>query len=276
MNNKLNRKVTLWGTVCMAGMISLGTLGIQEIASAQITPALIANVSQQKSSIGDTWTFTADKDGTYTVKFVYVKYGKDKTEIAKKLVYKVKVAGTSTESKAPIALQTNTLNTVKKGELLTVILPEADKQGYVWVLKDADQSLHSEKQPDGPILFTGDGQENKQTIKTTPNKMFNITLEENPSTGYSWSYKASSNAISLVKEQSQPQNNSNENIVGAPNDKSWTFKAAKAGTYTLTFTSAQPWEKDTSKAETKTYTIVVEDNQTTDQVKTLQYTINVK
>lgn len=47
----------------------------------------------------------------------------------------------------------------------------------------------------------------------------------------------------------------NEHICGAPYQKSWDFKAAKAGTYKIEFSYARPWEKKKAPAKTVEYTV---------------------
>ena len=77
---------------------------------------------------------------------------------------------------------------------------------------------------------------------------FKITLEENGSTGYLWDYTVSEeNALNLVSEESF---SFSPGMAGAPIEKEWTFKALKAGKYTLLYTYRRPWE--TGKEPLKT------------------------
>lgn len=86
---------------------------------------------------------------------------------------------------------------------------------------------------------------------------FSITLEENASTGYLWSYTADAEALKLVSENTQTAKN--PNLVGAPSLKTWVFRAEKAGLFTLNFAYARSWEKDVPPAKTAQYMVIVEE-----------------
>lgn len=86
---------------------------------------------------------------------------------------------------------------------------------------------------------------------------FNISLEENASTGYSWSYKINKKTIKLTNVET-------ENKVGAPTQKMWTFMAKKSGTYKIAFTYLRPWEKDSTPSKKVEYTVKVTDENSSD------------
>ncbi|MEH6890303.1 protease inhibitor I42 family protein [Bacillus sp. JJ864] len=92
-------------------------------------------------------------------------------------------------------------------------------------------------------------------LEVTVGKTFDITLEENVSTGYSWSYTTNTDRIQLVSENVKEPEKSD--AVGMPTKKTWTFKATQAGTYTLKFDYSQTWEKGQKPAQTLTYTVKV-------------------
>ncbi|UNT71709.1 protease inhibitor I42 family protein (plasmid) [Bacillus sp. N447-1] len=92
-------------------------------------------------------------------------------------------------------------------------------------------------------------------LEVKAGKTFDITLEENLSTGYSWSYTTNTDSIQLVTENVKEPEQSD--AVGVPTKKTWTFKATKAGTYTLKFACSQTWEKGQKPAQTLTYTVKV-------------------
>lgn len=93
----------------------------------------------------------------------------------------------------------------------------------------------------------------------TVGQQFNVVLEDNPSTGYEWTYKIDSDNVKLVKQfVSKDGSGTAENpIVGAPSEVTWTFTAASAGTYTITFTQARSWETGVAPAQTMKYVVVV-------------------
>ncbi|MGG4217847.1 protease inhibitor I42 family protein [Paenibacillus jamilae] len=103
-------------------------------------------------------------------------------------------------------------------------------------------------------------QNNRSTAKdekikeVTVGEAFKISLEENSTTGYAWSYTTDSKEIKLISK-SVKEIKAEDKLDGAPTQKNWTFKAGKPGTYTLKFSYARPWEKGASK--TVTYTIKV-------------------
>ncbi len=72
------------------------------------------------------------------------------------------------------------------------------------------------------------------------NDTFQITLEENGSTGYQWDYAIlDASAATLISEDSYCFT---PNAEGAPAQKVWTFKALMPGKYTIQFTYRRPWE----------------------------------
>ncbi len=95
---------------------------------------------------------------------------------------------------------------------------------------------------------------NKRTVKV--GEKFSITLKENTSTGYKWSYTATPSMGLTQMGISTSDGKTSSGTVGEESKKTWTFLANKAGTYTLTFTYAR--EFDSAKpAKTQVYTIVV-------------------
>ncbi len=97
---------------------------------------------------------------------------------------------------------------------------------------------------------------NEHVINVNANKTFDISLEENGSTGYQWFYTVSDpDAFNLISEKSI--DNNDPGIVGAPIQKIWTFEALKSGTYTMTYEYKRPWETGVEPIETVQYSINV-------------------
>lgn len=114
--------------------------------------------------------------------------------------------------------------------------------------------------------------------KVSKGQKFEVSLEENASTGYLWTYNVNSKEVKLLtKKYSQRDNSSakeknaetlkkdttiekNIQMVGVPYDREWTFQAKEKGTYTIKYSYARPWEKDIAPAKTVEYTIVVSDD----------------
>ena len=87
---------------------------------------------------------------------------------------------------------------------------------------------------------------NKQTIESEVDtytlqigQHVDITLNANPSTGYSWSWinKASVTTVDSIAAISVSTNN----VPGSPSQEIWRFKAVKLGSDSIKFRYAQPW-----------------------------------
>jgi inhibitor of cysteine peptidase len=87
-----------------------------------------------------------------------------------------------------------------------------------------------------------------------------ITLESNPSTGYSW-FATSSNPDVIAQmgeaQYQEPQSSSTTPIVGAAGTETLYFEAVKAGTVTLTLDYKRGWETDVAPEKTITITVEV-------------------
>jgi inhibitor of cysteine peptidase len=87
--------------------------------------------------------------------------------------------------------------------------------------------------------------------------IFNITLESNPTTGYSWSIEEPfPEILQKVSNEYKPYNTSG-NIVGSGGTEIWTFKGIAKGNTTLTFQYSRPWEKDVPPIKKELYNISV-------------------
>lgn len=121
---------------------------------------------------------------------------------------------------------------------------------------------------------------------------FNVSLEENGSTGYSWTYSTDSDSIVAISESIPTADLKNDQdklpvdaistnltnkkvstknavkntnikktnagpICGAPTNKVWNLKLDKTGTYKIKFYYARSWEKKKTPAKTVEYTVEV-------------------
>ncbi|WP_241675023.1 protease inhibitor I42 family protein [Paenibacillus luteus] len=98
---------------------------------------------------------------------------------------------------------------------------------------------------------------NVNLINIETGKSFEITLNENTSTGYSWSYVTDEKGLSLESEYIKKSKTENEALVGRAHEKVFMFKAMNSGTYILTFNYSQPWDQGQKAAETKVYTVKI-------------------
>lgn len=90
---------------------------------------------------------------------------------------------------------------------------------------------------DNCVFQNGDMEEKQLTV----NEEFNIKLESNPSTGYTWIPEFDSIFLKLVKSKYILPKNDNF-IFGQPRTQKFTFKALKAGETDLTMVYVRPWE----------------------------------
>jgi predicted secreted protein len=85
---------------------------------------------------------------------------------------------------------------------------------------------------------------------------FAVALEENPSTGYSWSYtvRPPDSVKETAKESFYPDP---QPMIGAPVVTVWKFGAVKEGEATLTFLYYRPWEKPETAVDKKVFRVKI-------------------
>jgi predicted secreted protein len=91
----------------------------------------------------------------------------------------------------------------------------------------------------------------------SPAASVDITLTENATTGYLWSYAVSDEAVLTVTDAGQTAGD--EALVGAPGTHSWRIAGAAAGSATVAFTYSQPWEGG-GIGDAFTYSFTVDEN----------------
>jgi inhibitor of cysteine peptidase len=97
-----------------------------------------------------------------------------------------------------------------------------------------------------------------QTLKK--GEVMSISLESNPSTGYSWFASVSNTAILAQMgepEFTQPTESATP-VVGAPGTQTYYFQAADTGSTTLTLEYKRGWETNVEPAQTITITVEVQ------------------
>jgi len=98
--------------------------------------------------------------------------------------------------------------------------------------------------------------EDTSMITAKVGEEFTITLDSNPTTGYSWKLpeKFSEGIIKLVNHEFQPPETQRK---GAGGKEIWRFKAVTAGKTTITLDYVRLWEKDKEPAKKSTFEITV-------------------
>ncbi len=85
-----------------------------------------------------------------------------------------------------------------------------------------------------------------------------ITLNENATTGFTWSYVCEPEDMMAFDGEEYIQAETDEKLVGAGCLHMFVFKAQKAGEVSLTFNYARSWE-DVEPIETKTYNFIIDE-----------------
>ncbi len=84
--------------------------------------------------------------------------------------------------------------------------------------------------------------DNGTVVDLKTGEMFTISLEGNPTTGYSWEVSGIDPAV--VELAGEPDFKSDSNLIGAGGMFTFTFKAAAAGNAPITLVYHKPWEED--------------------------------
>ena len=95
-----------------------------------------------------------------------------------------------------------------------------------------------------------------QTIEVNAGTQFDvfISLESNPTTGYSWVPVYNQDELALVDEDYQQDENS-QGLVGAGGTQTFRFKALKSGQTQITMSYQRSWEP--SPIQTKVFNVDV-------------------
>lgn len=90
-------------------------------------------------------------------------------------------------------------------------------------------------------------------------QVLSVSLESNPSTGYSWFGKSSDPAILVVmgEPEYQAAEESATPMVGAPGTTTIFFQAVEKGTATITLDYVRSWETDVAPEKTISITVEV-------------------
>ena len=89
------------------------------------------------------------------------------------------------------------------------------------------------------------GADNGKQITLQSGQVVTVTLESNPTTGYSWQVMEIDNTV-LVQEgdPEYKQASGTSGLVGAGGTETFRFKAVGTGETTLSLGYARPWESD--------------------------------
>ena len=107
---------------------------------------------------------------------------------------------------------------------------------------------------DGPKSLTGD--DAGTTVKVRNGDTFQVKLDGNPTTGYSW--EPENLDTSILEQQGDWDFDPESSAVGAGGTVTTTFKAVGAGTTTLRLIYHRPFEQVVAPLETWEVTVEVE------------------
>ena len=101
----------------------------------------------------------------------------------------------------------------------------------------------------GLALFSGCGangtpltdSDNGRNITLNTGEIITLTLESNPTTGYSWQVMEVENAV-LTQDGEADYKSESQNLVGAGGTETFQFKAVGSGKTTLKLGYMRPWE----------------------------------
>jgi inhibitor of cysteine peptidase len=92
-------------------------------------------------------------------------------------------------------------------------------------------------------------------VEVRQNQSFIISLEGNPTTGYSW--EVSTFDERLLRQSAAPEFTPQSDRIGAGGIQTFHFRAIERGETQLTLVYRRPWETGVLPAKTYTVTIVV-------------------
>ena len=79
-------------------------------------------------------------------------------------------------------------------------------------------------------------------LSVSVGQILTVSLEGNPSTGYTWEAVHVPVQLSAVGDATYKQNDAPQNAVGVGGVTTWTYKTVTTGTGTLQFHYHRPWE----------------------------------
>ena len=107
-----------------------------------------------------------------------------------------------------------------------------------------------------PFLFFLSSCNQSNVINARAGEKITITLESNPTTGYSWQLQHPLDE-KIIRLEGSKYVGPRSDRVGAGGEEKWTFLAIKKGSTKITLKYVRPWEKDEPPVKEKTFLIKV-------------------
>lgn len=109
----------------------------------------------------------------------------------------------------------------------------------------------------GPAKTRLTANDNGRQVEVKAGDLIVISLDGNPSTGYTWEASDLDTAMFAQVGETEFKSDS-PGLVGAGGTLTLTFEALRAGSATLTLIYHRPWETDVEPLDTFSITVVVE------------------
>ena len=93
-------------------------------------------------------------------------------------------------------------------------------------------------------------------IQTKVGELFTVTLDANPTTGYSWDFAKPIDGA-ILKLASSEFKRPDTKLMGAGGKQIWTFRAMDKGKTTITLKYFRPWEKDVTPVKVASVEVVI-------------------
>lgn len=100
-------------------------------------------------------------------------------------------------------------------------------------------------------------EDNGGTVEIDVGEVLIISLESNPTTGYSWHVESVDAGVLAQKGEAEFDDSDSEDLVGAPGVEIYRFEARKPGETSLTLLYYRSWEKDVPPLPLETFGIQV-------------------
>lgn len=107
-------------------------------------------------------------------------------------------------------------------------------------------------EPSESYVIKGEKLEVENVIQAKLNQPFNISLDSNPTTGYSWTVNFDSH---FLKEENESYRRSQPELIGSGGQQVFTFTPISIGKTTLSAVYKRPWEN--IAADERTFSIII-------------------
>jgi len=207
------------------------------------------------------WTFKAEKPGDTEITLAYVRPWEEEPEVmdAEEEPGEEEAEGAEEEGEAEeeeSEAQGEESPDEEEGEEPAAISAEEGSNTVTFEVRVVKEGTGEEEAQEYD-------EETEEPIEVEQYREFIVILESNPTTGYSWqlAQPLDEDILELVRtefEQMEGEGEGEEGeIMGAPGEEKWTFKAIGEGKTEIDFEYVRPWEKDEPPEEEKTFEVEV-------------------